>query len=169
MAEIPAAEPEEVSFKSELTLMLDGISDPGNLGTIIRTADWFGVKNIICSEESTDAFSPKAVQSAMGSLFRVNVFYEVLPRFLKNILIHHIPVYGTLLEGKNIYSEKLSANGIILIGSESHGISEELIPFITNKITVPSFPVVENKKADSLNAAMATAIVCSEFRRKMAD
>ncbi len=166
VAKMPENKLDANLLKDELSLMLDGINDPGNLGTIIRIADWFGISTIICSENCADVFNPKTVQSTMGSLFRVNVFYESLPELLKNISADKIPVYGTLLGEENIYLANLSAKGIIVIGSESHGISNEVIPFIINKITIPSFSVAQNKKADSLNAAMAASIVCSEFRRR---
>ncbi|MEO8086314.1 MAG: RNA methyltransferase [Bacteroidota bacterium] len=149
-----------------LTLMLDDIRDPGNLGTMIRIADWFGIETVICSETCADMYNPKTVQASMGSLFRVNVYYQPLLEILKKCSGKKIPVYGTLLNGENIYNTKLKDDAVILIGSESHGINNELIPYITSKISIPSFSKSISKKADSLNAAMAAAIVCSEFRRK---
>ncbi|CAN5489500.1 RNA methyltransferase [soil metagenome] len=149
-----------------LSLMLDDIRDPGNLGTMIRIADWFGIETVICSETCADMYNPKTVQATMGSLFRVNVYYQPLLDVMQKCSGKNIPVFGTLLDGQNIYNTKLNDDAVILIGSESHGINIELIPFITSKISVPSFSKSMSKKVDSLNAAMAAAIVCSEFRRK---
>ena len=166
VAEVPDWKFSTEYVPGNLTLMLDDIKDPGNLGTIIRIADWFGIGTVICSETCADVFNPKTVQATMGSLFRVKVFYQPLLQTLEKATEKNIPVYGTLLNGENIYSTKLSTEGIILIGSESHGISEALIPFITTQISIPSFSKSSSKQADSLNAAMAAAIVCSEFRRR---
>ncbi|MFP5471113.1 MAG: TrmH family RNA methyltransferase [Bacteroidia bacterium] len=141
---------------NEITIALDAISDPGNLGTIIRTADWFGVKHIICSENTVDVYNPKVIQASMGSLFRVNVNYVDLEQTLKSFKGN---IYGSYLKGNNLYKEKLES-GILLIGSESHGISNEREKFVTNKITIPKFG-----NAESLNAATATAIILSEFKR----
>lgn len=163
---IPEREFPPEELEHELTLMLDGIKDPGNLGTIIRIADWFGIKNIVCSETSADVYNSKTVQATMGSLFRVNVYYEQLPDLLKQASGKNISVYGTFPDGENIYESELSSSGIILIGSESHGISDELTKLISRRISIPSFSNGKKGKADSLNAAMAAAIVCSEFRRR---
>lgn len=155
---------EEVpDMTSELILMLDNISDPGNMGTIIRTADWFGVQHIICSENCVDVFNPKVVQASMGSIFRVKIHYKKSEEFLQNISVG-IPIYGTLLNGKSIYETHLSRNGIILIGNESHGISTHLLPFIKSKISIPGFS--KGKSAESLNASIAASIVLAEFRRQ---
>ncbi len=166
VGEVPDRKFSSVYLLGNLTLMLDDIKDPGNLGTIIRIADWFGIGTVICSETCADVFNPKTVQATMGSLFRVKVFYQPLLQTLEKAAEKNIPVYGTLLNGENIYNTKLSTEGIILIGSESHGINESIIPFITTKISIPSFSGSSSNQADSLNAAMATAIVCSEFRRR---
>lgn len=157
------------SLKEKLTLVLDDIKDPGNLGTIIRIADWFGIENIICSSETADAFNPKVVQATMGSIARIKIHYTNLPEFLKvQSSRFKVPVYGALLEGKNIYNEKLSAHGLIVIGNESRGISEEVQKLITDKISIPSFSHFKSAagEAESLNAAIAAAIICSEFRRR---
>ncbi len=146
--------------KDSLYLVLDGIQDPGNMGTIIRTAEWFGIHEIICSHDTVDCFNPKVVQATMGSLFRVKCRYEELPSFLEK---QKIPIYGTLLNGKNIYQEQLSQSGFIVIGNESKGVSEELQKLITHPLFIPSYA---DSKAESLNASIATAIVCAEFRRK---
>jgi len=164
VAEIPKPSLVSEINTKQLILVLDEIKDPGNLGTIIRIADWFGFEDIVCSENSADAFSPKVVQAAMGSLFRMNVFYADLPAFLNQVAVaDKLPVYGTLLKGENIYKANLNKRGCIVVGNESKGISAAVLPFITDKISIPSF---SKGKTDSLNAAMAAAIVCSEFRRR---
>lgn len=150
---------------NDLVLMLDDIRDPGNMGSIIRTADWFGVQQIICSNSCVDIYNPKVVQATMGSLFRVLIYYTDLKKQLEQLPKDHF-VYGTLLEGKNIYESNLEKKGIIVIGNESHGISKELIPLITNKITIPNYSIKPWDTAESLNASTATAIVCAEFRRQ---
>jgi RNA methyltransferase, TrmH family len=165
VAEIPEPKAGTMKVEGTLTLLLDDIQDPGNLGTIIRIADWFGIPNIICSETSTDAFNPKVVQACMGSLFRVNVYYMgLIECLIANRNAFHMPVYGTMLNGNNIYEEKLSEDGFIVIGNESKGISENLKKYISSPITIPSFS--KTGSINSLNAAMATAIICSEFRRR---
>ena len=172
IAEIPDYSLDIKLLKSQLTLVLDNLNDPGNLGTIIRIADWFGIQNIICSEDCVDVYNPKVVQASMGSIARVKVHYVNLVKFLKEVNenrkeikgikgIKEFPVYGAVLNGKNIYRKKLCKNGLIILGNESEGISDELNSFITDKISIPSFG-----GATSLNVAVATAIVCSEFRRK---
>jgi len=152
-------------LEQKLTLVLDQIKDPGNLGTIIRIADWFGIENVICSEDCADAYNPKTVQASMGSLFRVKVFYKELNELLESARDRNINVFGTLLEGENIYQAEIKNKGLVVFGSESHGISSALLPFINRRISIPSFSQTEYK-AESLNAAMAAAIVCSEFRRR---
>ena len=148
------------SIYDDLVLMLSHISDPGNLGTIIRIADWFGIKNIVCSPDSVEVYNPKVVQASMGSLFRVKVYYKDLTDVLSN-LDSKIPVFGAYLEGNNIYRETLPGKGIIVIGNESRGIDQNLETFITKKLFIPSF----SGGAESLNASVATAIICSEFKR----
>ena len=144
-------------LQQQLVVGLDDIRDPGNLGTIIRIADWFGINHILCSETCVDVYNPKVVQATMGSLSRVNIHYVNLSIVLKQFKL----IYATLPEGKNMYDEKLSDNGIILIGNESRGISADLLEQVTHKLAIPNF----SKGADSLNAAIATAVICSEFRR----
>ncbi|HEY9113277.1 MAG TPA: RNA methyltransferase [Bacteroidales bacterium] len=148
---------------NDLVLMLDDIKDPGNLGTIIRTADWFGIRQIICSLETVDAYNPKVVQASMGSLARVEVHYAGLSNVLKT-KPEDLPVFGALLDGKPLNEMKETKKGIILIGSEAHGISEKLIPFIDEKLTIPAFQGTSSAKAESLNASIATAIICYAFR-----
>lgn len=146
-----------------LILALDDIRDPGNMGTIIRIADWFGIKNIICSETCVDVYNLKVIQATMGSIARVEIHSMNLDSFFSEIKNGKtkINIYGAVMNGKNIYSEKLSDKGIILIGNESKGISDNLLGFVSHKISIPNFG-----KADSLNAAIATAIICSEFKRR---
>jgi RNA methyltransferase, TrmH family len=150
-----------------LILMLDDIRDPGNLGTIIRIADWFGIGQVICSETTVDLYNPKVIQSTMGSISRVSVTYAGLVDFLSGIPAG-TSVYGTFLSGDNIYSSPLEQEGIIIIGNEAEGISIAVEKFITNRLFIPSFPGhgIRSGSAESLNASIATAIVCSEFRRR---
>lgn len=164
VAEIPE---KKASSKpsNNLTLMLDDISDPGNMGTIIRTADWFGIQRIICSENCVDIYNPKVIQATMGSIFRLEIQYDNLERNLKD-LPDTTPVYGTLLEGSNVFTTNLINKGIIIIGNESKGISSILLPFITKKISIPRFASLKSNSAESLNAAIATAIVLAEFRKR---
>jgi len=151
-------------IENSLNLFCDDIQNPGNLGTIIRTADWFGIKNIFCSLNTVDLYNPKTIQATMGAIASVKVHYINKQDFFSSIDTN-FPVYGTFLEGNNIYNTKLSKTGIIIIGNEGKGISQELIPFISNKIFIPDFNT-RNKASESLNASVAAAIVCSEFRRR---
>jgi TrmH family RNA methyltransferase len=144
---------------------LDCVQDPGNLGTIIRAAGWFGIKNIICSPDCVDVYNPKVIQSSMGALIHVNVFYMGLKDFLISVKDNSVPVFGTLLEGHSIYDHILDTRGIILLGNESRGISFELLPFITEKIKIPKFSNAR-EGIDSLNVGMAASIVFSEFLKK---
>ena len=161
IAAIPERKENFEDIFNTLSIALDDVKDPGNLGTIIRLADWFGIKNVFCSLECVDAFNPKVVQATMGSLFRVNINYVNLPEFLKNKPTG-FPIYGAVLGGEDIYQNKLSETGIIVMGNESSGISDNILPLITEKITIPSY----GSGAESLNVAIATAIICAEFRRK---
>lgn len=163
-SERPSIINSQLSILNCLVLALDGVQDPGNLGTIIRIADWFGIKDIVCSRETADAYNPKTVQATMGSLARVRMTYvESLPEWLK-ALPEGTPIYGTLLDGENIYQQKLSRNGVIVMGNEGNGISEEVRRLVTHKLLIPSFS--DGDTAESLNVAIATAITCSEFMRK---
>ena len=148
----------------ELCLALDGVQDPGNMGTIIRIADWFGIKHLYCSEDTVDLYNPKVVQATMGSIAHVSVIYTSLPNFILSKGKHY-PVYGTMLEGTSIYEQKLESYGMIVMGNEGRGLSEPVRSLITQKLLIPSFPA-GTSKADSLNVAVASAIVCSEFRRR---
>lgn len=152
----------------KLTLVLDGVQDPGNLGTIIRTCDWFGVRDIYCSKDTADCYNPKVVQATMGALARVRVHYIDLEAWLQKIRETGIPVYGTLLEGGNMYKERAIENkekGIIIMGNEGNGISPEIRKLITHPIRIPSYPA-DAQTSESLNVGIATAIVLAEFRRK---
>jgi TrmH family RNA methyltransferase len=153
------------SISKQISLALDEIQDPGNLGTIVRIADWFGIKDIFCSINSCDAYNPKTVQATMGAIGRVKIHYIDLLSFIQKAN-KHMPVFGTFLNGTNIYTEKLSPNGIIVMGNEGNGISHEIEQLIDNKLFIPNFPLGE-KTSESLNVATATAIICSEFRRRM--
>ena len=148
---------------SELSLALDGVQDPGNLGTIIRIADWFGITHIYCSQDTADVYNPKVVQATMGSIARVKVEYGDLLGLVES-LPADVPVYGTLLDGDNIYQQKLENRGLIVMGNEGKGISPELAKKVNHKLLIPNFPE-GRATADSLNVAIATAITCSEFRR----
>ncbi|WP_296619813.1 RNA methyltransferase [Marivirga sp.] len=140
-------------------LVLDDIRDPGNLGTIIRLADWYGIQNVICSDTTAEFYNPKVISASMGSIFRTNLYRRDLKEFLAENKKRKI--YGALLEGKNVHQVKFKANGLLVIGNESHGIHPELISLITDSVTIPKIG-----HAESLNAAMATAIICDNVFRK---
>jgi RNA methyltransferase, TrmH family len=150
---------------NHLSVALDFVQDPGNLGTIIRAAGWFGIKNIVCSFDCVDVYNPKVVQASMGALLHVNVFYYDLKKLFTFAMEKSVSIFGTMLEGNSIYDHKPDNKGIILLGNESKGISGELIPFITEKIMIPKFSDAK-EGIDSLNVGMAAAIVFSEFIRK---
>jgi RNA methyltransferase, TrmH family len=147
-------------FQAGLILVLDDVRDPGNLGTIIRLCDWFNVSQLVCSQETVDLFNPKVVQATMGSLGRVNVVYCDLTFFLSNT---KLPIYGTFMNGKNIYTQKAEEKAIIVMGNEANGISKPIEKLIQNKISIPRFGSIQ--KTESLNVATATAIFLSEFKR----
>jgi TrmH family RNA methyltransferase len=160
LAVVEQKAPQLIEVSSQLNIAIDKIQDPGNLGTIIRTADWFGIQNIICSEDSVDLYNPKVLQATMGSFFRMNIVYTDLAKFFTKH--KELTVYGALLDGENVYQKELNSTGaVLLMGNESKGISEGLIPFVTEKVLIPNFG-----KAESLNVATATAVLCSEFVRK---
>lgn len=160
LVEIPNRNTVEDLPTKQIIVLADGIRDPGNLGTIIRSADWFGVNTIICSEDSVDLYNPKVVQATMGSLFRVNVFYKDLLLFLKS-LSDEIPVYGAFLNGENIYSRVFGESGVLVIGSESHGIRPEVEARVKTRLHIPAITA----GAESLNASIAAAICLSEIKR----
>lgn len=154
----PASKPEI----SGLVLALDNVRDPGNMGTIIRLCDWFGVKQLICSEGTVDCYNPKVVQATMGSIARVNIVYANLPELIKNSS-SEIAVFGSFMNGKKIYSEKLPLEAILVMGNEANGISSEIASLVNKKISIPQFG--QSTETESLNVATATAIILSEFRR----
>jgi TrmH family RNA methyltransferase len=162
VVEIPerAFNPSELA--GELTLALDGVQNPGNMGTIIRLADWFGIARVVCSADSADCWSPKVVQATMGAITRVAVHYGNLREM---IAASGVPVYGTFLEGDNIYETPLGSEGIIVLGSEGRGISPEIARLVRRKLFIPPYPA-NNSSSESLNVAIAAAIICSEFRRR---
>jgi len=148
---------------TQLSIALDGIQDPGNLGTIIRLADWYGIQNIFCSKDTVDIYNPKTVQATMGAITRIKIHYVDLEDFLlKN---SEIPIYGTLLDGENMYEESITSNGIIVMGNEGNGIRPQIEKFITKKLFIPNYPIGRST-SESLNVAIATAIICAEFRRR---
>ena len=148
----------------ELCLALDEVQDPGNLGTILRIADWFGIRHVFCSQGTADAFSPKAVQATMGAIARVRIHYGDLPTWIRN-LPQGTPVCGTFLDGKDLYEESLPLCGLIVMGNEGKGISREVSSAVTHRLLIPNYPV-GHPTSESLNVAVATAIVCAEFRRR---
>ena len=149
----------------QLLLALDGVQDPGNLGTICRLADWFGIEDIICSTETADIFNPKAIQATMGAISRIRVHYTNLHDFLSQASTHSTPIYGTFLDGRNIYDRSLTPHGIIVMGNEGKGISREIESLVSDKLFIPSYPL-DRPTTESLNVAVATAITCAEFRRR---
>lgn len=154
-----------ISQLSGLTLFLDNVQDPGNLGTIIRVADWFGIVHLFCSEGSADVYNPKVVQATMGSLARVNVHYCAAKEFFP-ALPESMKVFGTFMDGDNVYGSELPDDAVIVMGNEGNGISAETQCFIGERLSIPLSPH-DGSRPESLNVAMATAIVCSEFRRRM--
>jgi TrmH family RNA methyltransferase len=167
VVKIPNWDYKKHEIANSLSLILDNIRDPGNLGTIMRIADWFGISNIFCSKNSVDVFSEKVIQSTMGAICRTKVHYVDIKNLLNDFTINSdFPVYGTFLEGENIYSQNLVNKGFIIMGNESNGISDNLHPVINKKLYIPNFPKgIET--SESLNISIATAIVCSEFRRRI--
>ena len=154
---IPASMP---ILDKGLILALDDIRDPGNLGTILRLCDWFGISQVVCSEQTVDLYNPKVVQATMGSISRVNVGYVNLKSFLQN---SSLPIFGTFMDGSNVYMEILPKEAIIIMGNEANGISPEVENTIKNRLTIPRFGDLQ--LTESLNVASATAIILSEFRR----
>ncbi|RKS26800.1 TrmH family RNA methyltransferase [Flavobacterium endophyticum] len=154
-------QPESKSINpSGLIVALDDIRDPGNLGTIIRLCDWFGITELVCSEETADIYNPKVVQATMGSIARVNVNYVNLEKFINET---QLPVFGTFMDGENIYKSTLPKEGIIIMGNEANGISPEIEKVVKNRLTIPRFGDLQ--QTESLNVATATAIILSEFKR----
>ena len=156
--------PEVIS--QSLCLALDDVQDPGNLGTIIRVADWFGIEHIFCSLGTVDVYNPKTIQATMGALARVKLHYCNLPSLIASL--GDVPVYGTFLDGKNIYGEDLGTNGLIVMGNEGKGVSQEVADMVNKRLYIPNYPP-QRETSESLNVAMATGIVCAEFRRRDAN
>ncbi|WP_272151680.1 TrmH family RNA methyltransferase [Tenacibaculum aiptasiae] len=148
--------------KESFILALDNVNDPGNLGTIIRLCDWFGITELVCSKTTVDCYNQKVVQSTMGSLTRVNISYVDLPNFLSNITL---PVYTADMDGDNVYTSELPQKAILVMGNEANGISEEISEIVKHKLTIPRFG--ETQQTESLNVATATAILLSEFKRAL--
>lgn len=157
----------EIKCPSDLTLVLDEVQDPGNLGTIIRVADWFGIRQIWCSDTCADAFSPKTIQATMGAIARVQVTETDLVALMeRNNRAWHVPVFGTFLEGDNIFQSQLPRAAFVVMGNEGKGISKKLAKYVSHKLFVPPYPP-QGETSESLNVATATAVVCSEFRRRL--
>ena len=163
VVELPKSLLASVKPDKNLVLALDRVQNPGNLGTIIRLADWFGISDIVCSEDTADCFNPKVVQATMGAILRVKVHYTNLAEWLKNQ--HNTKIYGTFLEGENIYSAQLDKCGVIVMGNEGQGISSEVADTVSHKLLIPPYPA-DRCGSESLNVAVATAVICSEFRRR---
>lgn len=151
--------------RENLCIALDEVQNPGNLGTIMRVADWFGIEHVFCTSTCADVYNPKTVQATMGALARVKVHYCNLEEALRKIPAD-IPVYGTFLDGENIYTQELSSNGVILMGNEGRGISQNMAKYVTKRVLIPSYPP-DRPTSESLNVAVATSIVCAEFRRRL--
>lgn len=164
--EIPFYPLKPEDLTAGLVLCLDTVQDPGNLGTIIRLCDWFGIRDIVCSRETADCYAPKVVQATMGAIARVRVHYTDLSAFLTRMRELGVPVYGTYLEGENIYTAGLSPNGVLIMGNEGNGISPGLSPLITQKLNIPSYPA-GIPTSESLNVGIAAAVAVAEFRRRV--
>lgn len=172
VVEIPKYRLDAAALKGRLTLALDEVQNPGNMGTIIRLADWFGITDIVCSADSADCFNPKVVQATMGAITRVRVHYSDLAGMLSAAAEQGLPVYGTFLEGENIYDTELSAEGVIVLGNEGKGISADIERLVSRKLLIPPYPSDTrahsggNAHSESLNVAIAAAISVAEFRRR---
>ena len=150
--------------QNELCLALDNVQDPGNLGTIVRIADWFGIENIFCSIGTADIYNPKTIQATMGAIARVKVHYVDLPALINSIK-EKAPIYGTFLDGEDIYRKELKNYGLIIMGNEGNGIGKECAGQVTERLFIPNYPA-GRETSESLNVSVATAIICSEFRRR---
>lgn len=164
LMELPADKPDTEAPQRELCLALDGVQDPGNVGTIIRLADWFGIRRVYCSPDTADVFAPKALQATMGGVARVKVSYVDLCQLVDG-LRGEVPVYGTFLDGANLYAQRLEQRGLIVMGNEGRGIGPQMACRVNSRLTIPPYPA-ERPTVESLNVAMATAVVCAEFRRQ---
>lgn len=151
------------TVSKSLCLALDDIQDPGNLGTIIRLADWFGIEHIFCSQGTVDVYNPKTIQATMGALARVKLHYCHLPSLIASL--ENVPVYGTFLDGENMYGKTLSGHGLIVMGNEGNGIGKEVAKLVNERLYIPNYPP-QRETSESLNVAVATAVICAEFRRR---
>ena len=165
VVEIPHYDLSKANPKKNLVLALDRVQNPGNLGTIIRLADWFGITDIVCSADSADCFNPKVIQATMGAIIRVRVHYASLPQWLEQQKDKGVSIYGTFLDGENIYKTEKGSCGVIVMGNEGQGISPECEKSVTHRLYIPPYPA-DCAGSESLNVAIATAITCSEFRRE---
>ncbi len=165
LVEIPRRRLDPAALAGRLTLALDDVQNPGNMGTIIRLADWFGITDIVCSESTADCFNPKVVQATMGAILRVRVHYTDLARQLAEAPALGLPVYGTFLEGDDLYDAPLTAAGIVVMGNEGRGVTPAVARTVTRKLFIPPYPA-DRRGSESLNVAMAAGIVCAEFRRR---
>ncbi|MBQ0155226.1 MAG: RNA methyltransferase [Bacteroidales bacterium] len=154
------------SLSNSLVLALDGVQDPGNVGTILRIADWFGIRTVLCSQQTADIYNPKTIQATMGAIARVSVSYVDLPSTLQTLKSQYkMPIYGTFLDGKNMYDTDLTTNGVIVMGNEGNGVTPEIDKMSDHRLYIPNYPV-GSPTSESLNVSVATAIVCAEFRRR---
>ena len=154
------------SISKSLILALDGVQDPGNVGTILRIADWFGINTVLCSHQTADVYNPKTIQATMGAIARVSVSYVDLPSVLQTLKDQYkMPIYGTFLDGKNMYETELTSNGVIVMGNEGNGVTPEIDNLSDHRLYIPNYPVGV-PTSESLNVSVATAIVCAEFRRR---
>ncbi len=165
LVEIPRRTLDHTVADRELVLALDGVQNPGNVGTIIRLADWFGIRTIVCSPTTADCYNPKVVQATMGAILRVEVHYTDLAPFLDRAEAAGIPCYGTFLDGENLYDTELTPTGIVVMGNEGQGVSAEVARRLSRRLFIPPFPA-DRIGSESLNVAIATAIICAEFRRR---
>ena len=165
LVEIPHYGLDMRALAGRLTLALDDVQNPGNLGTIVRLADWFGIGDVVCSEATADCFNPKVVQATMGAILRVQIHYCDLTAYLATERAAGTPIYGTFLDGANIYRTELTPTGIVLMGNEGRGVTPACAAQVTRKLFIPPYPA-ERHATESLNVAMATGIVCAEFRRQ---
>ncbi len=161
--DIPQYKFDDSVINHSLCLALDDVQDPGNLGTIIRIADWFGIEHIFCSFGTADVYNPKTIQATMGAIARVKIYYTDLQELISSQ--SEAPIYGTFLDGENIYNQSLTTNGLIVMGNEGNGISKEIKRMINRKLYIPNYPY-GRETSESLNVAVATAIACAEFRRQ---
>jgi TrmH family RNA methyltransferase len=165
LCKIPESNIRGITFNDQLTLYLDGIQDPGNLGTIIRTCDWFGIEQIYCSADTADLYNPKVIQATMGSFCRCRVYYSLFDTIALAAHKNGISIYGAFLQGKNIYQTNFPDNVLLIVGNEGHGIRSMNEKYIQQKINIPEFR--KSRGAESINVAVATGIICSEIKRQM--